>query len=113
MKVFAITLFSGLFIIWCCSTFLPFECLKFDWRSGTSIRTFEITDEWQQGDFITYRRIYPHQRCGGQMVFNGKSERAPYSEKDFFHTHICDLCGTTNQILNATWPQYKREWRAQ
>jgi hypothetical protein len=71
------------------------------------------TVEWQQGDFVTYRRIYPHQRCGGQMVFNGKSERAPYSEKDFFHTHVCDLCGTTNQILNATWPQYKREWRSQ
>jgi hypothetical protein len=71
------------------------------------------TDEWQQGDFVTYRRIYPHQRCGGQMVFNGKSERAPYSENDYFHTHVCDLCGTTNQILNATWPQYKREWRKQ
>jgi hypothetical protein len=71
------------------------------------------TDEWQQGEFITLRRIYPHQRCGGQMTYNGKSERAPYSETDFFNTHVCDLCGATNQILNATWPQYKREWRAQ
>jgi hypothetical protein len=70
-------------------------------------------DEWQQGDFVTYRRIYPHQRCGGQMVFNGKSERAPYSETDRFYDHVCDKCSTTNQILNATWPQYKREWRAQ
>lgn len=70
-------------------------------------------NEWQQGDFVTYRRIYPHQRCGGQMVFNGKSERAPYSETDRFYDHVCDKCSTTNQILNATWPQYKREWRAQ
>jgi hypothetical protein len=146
MKVFAITLFSGLFIIWCCSTFLPFQCLKF--RAENPIKHFDSTgnlsdlkvrdstgklvaikdidstgklidekptadDEWQQGDFVTYRRIYPHQRCGGQMVFNGKSERAPYSETDRFYDHVCDKCSTTNQILNATWPQYKREWRAQ
>jgi hypothetical protein len=73
----------------------------------------KATDEWQQGDFVTYRRIYPHQRCGGQMVFNGKSDRAPYSENDRFYDHVCDRCNVTNQILNATWPQYKREWRSQ
>jgi len=72
----------------------------------------KATDEWQQGEFITLRRIYPHQRCGGQMVFNGHSERAPYSESDRFYDHVCDKCGATNQILNATWPQYKREWRS-
>jgi len=70
------------------------------------------TGEWQRGEFVTLRRIYPHQRCGGQMVFNGQSVPAPYSEKERFYTHVCDQCGVTNQILNATWPQYKREWRS-
>jgi hypothetical protein len=70
------------------------------------------TNEWQQGDFITYRRIHPHQPCGGQLVFNGHSTRAPYSETDVFYDHVCDRCSTTNQILNATWPQFKREWRS-
>ena len=70
------------------------------------------SEEWQQGDLITYRRIYPHQRCGGQMVFNGKSTVAPYSETERFYDHVCDRCGATNQILNQTWPQFKREWRS-
>ena len=71
------------------------------------------TNEWEKGEFVTLRRVYPHQRCGGHLVFNGKATPAPYSEKEFFYTHVCDLCGATNQILNATWPQFKQEWRAQ
>lgn len=70
------------------------------------------TNEWEQGEFVTLRRVYPHQRCGGHLVFNGKATPAPYSEKEFFYTHVCDLCGATNQILNATWPQFKQEWRS-
>ena len=69
------------------------------------------TNEWEQGEFVTLRRVYPHQRCGGYFVFNGKATPAPYSEKEFFYTHVCDLCGATNQIFNATWPQFKQEWR--
>jgi len=73
----------------------------------------ETSDGWERGEFVQSRRIYPHQRCGGQMVFNGKSTPAPYSEKEYFYTHVCDRCSQTNHILNATWPQYKQEWRAQ
>jgi hypothetical protein len=68
-------------------------------------------NEWQKGEFVTLRRIYPHKLCSGQLVFNGQGKPAPYSEKEFFYTHVCDLCGATNQILNATWPQFKQEWR--
>ena len=71
------------------------------------------TNEWEQGEFVTFRKVYLHQRCGGQLVFNGQAKPAPYSEKEFFYTHVCDRCSETNQILNATWPQYKQEWRAQ
>jgi len=89
-----------------------FICSLFVSNSKKEAEIQPRTDEWQQGEFITLRRIYPHQRCGGQLVFNGQSERAPYSEKDTFYTHVCDHCSATNQILNQTWPQYKREWRS-
>ena len=72
----------------------------------------QATNEWEQGEFVTLRKVYPHQGCDGHLVFNGQAKPAPYSEKEFFYTHVCDLCGATNQILNATWPQYKQEWRA-
>jgi len=71
-----------------------------------------VSDLWERGEFITLRKAYPHGRCGGQMVFNGKATPAPYSEKEYFYTHVCDKCSETNQILNATWPQYKQEWRS-
>jgi hypothetical protein len=72
----------------------------------------EKSNEWEQGQFVTFKRIYPHQRCGGQLVFNGQSKPATYSEKESFYTHVCDKCSATNEILNATWPKYKQEWRA-
>ena len=84
---------------------LCIKCLKADAAKSQS------TNEWEQGEFVTLRRIYPHARCGGQLVFNGQATPAPYSEKEFFYNHVCDLCGVTNQILNATWPQFKQEWR--
>jgi hypothetical protein len=68
--------------------------------------------DWQEGEYVTYRRVYPHQRCGGHLVFNGQSTPAPYSDKECFYTHVCDKCSATNQILNTTWPQHKREWRS-
>jgi hypothetical protein len=106
-------LFIGLLIcmFFAFAFFLPVWLLER--REKNQVPSVTSTSDWQQGDFITYRRIYPHQSCGGQMIFNGKSAVAPYSETERFYDHVCDRCGTTNQILNATWPQYKREWRAQ
>lgn len=106
--LFSMLLFLAFFVM---AFLLPYHFLKC--RSEKHVASIESTDEWQQGDFITYRRIHPHQSCGGQLIFNGKSTVAPYSETERFYDHVCDRCGTTNQILNATWPQYKREWRAQ
>ena len=71
-----------------------------------------VSSLWERGEFVTLRKAYPHGRCGGQMVFNGKATPAPYSEKEYFYTHVCNKCSETNQILNATWPQYKQEWRS-
>jgi hypothetical protein len=73
-------------------------------------RPAPVLDGWIQGEFVTYRKTYDH-GCGGTLTFNGKTDRAPYSETDVFYTHVCDKCGTTNQMLNAHWPQFKREWR--
>lgn len=70
------------------------------------------TNEWEQGEFITFRKTLSHDGCIGQMVFNGQSKPAPYCETQRFYTHVCDKCSATNQILNATWPQYKQEWRS-
>lgn len=88
----------------------PCQCVKC--RAEKPTVSIQNTNEWQQGDFITFRRIYQHQPCGGQMVFKGHSKRAPFSETDMFYDHVCDRCSTTNQILNQTWPQFKREWRS-
>jgi hypothetical protein len=70
------------------------------------------TNEWEQGEFVTFRKSLAHAGCGGQMNFNGQAKPAPYSEREQFYTHVCSKCSTTNQILNATWPQYKQEWRS-
>jgi hypothetical protein len=67
--------------------------------------------EWQEGEFVTFRKTLPHE-CGGQLVFNGTSKPAPYTERGNFFNHVCDKCSATNSVLNATWPQYKQEWRS-
>jgi len=68
-------------------------------------------DGWTAGEWIMYRKQLSHGGCSGFLTFNGQSTPAPYSETERFYTHVCDKCGATNNILNATWPQYKREWR--
>lgn len=70
-----------------------------------------VANEWEQGEFVTFRKTLLHE-CGGQLVFNGRSKPAPYCESDNFCEHVCDKCSATNQVLNATWPKYKNEWRA-
>jgi len=67
--------------------------------------------DWREGEFVMYRKQLPHQSCSGFLVFNGQSTPAPYSETERFYTHVCDKCSATNNILNTTWPQVKREWR--
>lgn len=101
-----------MFFAICCLAipfFIPCQCLKC--RAEKPTVSSQSTNEWQQGDFITFRRIYPHPSCGGQMVFNGQSDRVPLSENAFMYTHVCDRCSVTNKMLNQTWPQFKREWR--
>jgi hypothetical protein len=68
-------------------------------------------DGWTVGEWITYRKQLPHGGCSGYLTFNGQSTAAPFSETERFYTHVCDKCSATNNILNATWPQFKREWR--
>jgi hypothetical protein len=68
-------------------------------------------DGWSAGEWITYRKQLPHGGCSGSLTFNGQSTAAPFSETERFYTHVCDTCNATNNILNATWPQFKREWR--
>lgn len=93
------------------------DAVKYQDRSGklselNGVGDEPRTDDWQRGEFVAFRMAYTHQQCGGHLVFNGQAKPAPYSEKEFFYTHVCDKCGATNQILNATWPQFKQEWRA-
>jgi len=110
MRSLMVIMLLSIVCLACPFFFLPCQCVKC--RQEKLEKVDPSVDEWKQGDFITLRRIYPHQRCGGQMIFNGHSERASYSEKDTFYDHVCDRCSTTNQILNQTWPQFKREWRS-
>jgi hypothetical protein len=66
---------------------------------------------WERGEYDTYRKTLKHE-CGGQFVFNGHAKPAPYCDGVNFCEHVCDKCNATNQVLNATWPQHKREWRS-
>jgi hypothetical protein len=68
-------------------------------------------DNWERGEYVTLRRSHMHEGCGGAWMFIGKSELAPLSDKDRFNTHVCDKCQATNVVLNAVWPEHKREWR--
>ena len=68
-------------------------------------------DGWQRGEYVTLRRSHYHAGCGGQWLYRGQVERAGMSDTDRFFLHTCDKCGATNKVLNAQWPEHKREWR--
>ena len=81
-------------------------------RESKKLQNHSTIDGWSAGEWIMYRKQLPHSGCSGFMAFNGQSTAAPYSERERFYTHVCDTCGATNNILNATWPQFKQEWRS-
>jgi hypothetical protein len=119
--VFVVLVFSFFSEYFICSGVTPSDpafyvvgcCKCFKCRAERHEKSLTLPDGWHSGDFVTYRKVYPHKLCfkDGNMVFNGRTDRAPYSETDVFYTHVCDKCGVTNQMLNAHWPQFKREWR--
>lgn len=78
----------------------------------SALKAVQEANEWEKGEFVTFRKSLPHAGCTGQMIFNGQAKPAPYSEREQFYVHVCDKCSATNQILNATWPKYKQEWRS-
>lgn len=80
-------------------------------KESKQLQKTSTLDGWSAGEWITYRKQLPHGGCSGSLTFNGQSTPAPFSETERFYTHVCDKCSATNSILNATWPQFKREWR--
>lgn len=139
MKKIGTCFFVILFMLFIASAILPYfkhytftrkeaivcKCICIDCRAKenakggvtsqglSALKVVQEVNEWEQGEFVTLRKSLPHAGCPGQLVFNGQAKPAPYSEREHFYTHVCDKCSATNQILNATWPQYKQEWRAQ
>jgi hypothetical protein len=81
-----------------------------DSNGGISSLKGRVSDGWERGEYVTLRKSLNH-GCGGQLIFNGRATPAPYSEGVNFCEHVCDKCGATNQVLNATWPKHKQEWR--
>ena len=68
-------------------------------------------DGWERGEYVVYRKHYRHEECGGNLVFNGRTDAAPLSANSRFYEHVCDTCSQTNRMLDQQWPKHKREWR--
>ena len=79
---------------------------------GLSIAHYRDESNWERGEYVTLRRAHYHEGCGGEWRYSGQSEVAPFSERDRFNLHTCSRCGETNKVLNAIWPEHRREWRS-
>lgn len=53
-------------------------------------------------------RIYPHQRCGGQLVYTGKSYTVLSEQGINSYVHKCTLCSNEVELINQTWPKSEK-----
>lgn len=72
----------------------------------------KVTEEVEA---VTYRTRLRHAGCPSNGFLNayGRPERiTAYGIDKNVWPHKCDGCGYTNTIYDASWPQFRREWRA-
>ena len=72
----------------------------------------KITEEV---DAVTYRTRLRHDGCVSNGCWNayGQPSRiTAYGIDKYVYPHRCDGCGSTNTIYDASWPQFRREWRS-
>ena len=66
-------------------------------------------------ELVTWRTQLPHEGCAsnGCWCLNGQPRKiTAYGIDKCVWPHRCDGCGATNEIYDAQWPRFRREWRA-
>ena len=65
-------------------------------------------------ELVTYRTRLFHSGCvsNGCWCLNGQPRKiTAYGIDKCVWPHRCDGCGQTNEIYDAQWPKFRREWR--
>lgn len=66
-------------------------------------------------ELVTYRTQLPHDGCpsnGCWQVCGQPRQIEAYGIDKAVWPHKCQGCSATNEIYDATWPKFEREWRA-
>jgi len=73
------------------------------------------TGRRERVELVTWRTELPHQGCpsNGAWVASGQPRKIEaYGIDKGVWPHRCSGCGATNEVYDATWPKFEREWRA-
>lgn len=65
-------------------------------------------------ELVTYRTQNPHSACpsNGFWQVSGQPRKIEaYGIDKAVWPHKCSGCSATNEIYDATWPRFEREWR--
>jgi len=69
----------------------------------------------EEVEAVMYRTRLFHPGCvsNGCWCLNGQPRKiTAYGIDKCVWPHRCDGCGQTNEIYDAQWPKFRREWRA-
>ena len=83
--------------------------------SGCSARRVAESTVTEEVEAVMYRTRLHHPGCVSNGFWNsyGHSRKiTAYGINKCVWPHRCDGCGATNEIYDARWPQFRREWRA-
>jgi len=73
------------------------------------------TGRRERVELITWRTELPHVSCpsnGAWQVSGQPRQITAYGIDKAVWPHRCAGCGATNEIYDATWPKFEREWRS-
>jgi hypothetical protein len=69
----------------------------------------------EEVEAVMYRTRLFHPGCAsnGCWCVSGQPRKiTAYGIDKYVWPHRCDGCGSTNEIYDAQWPKFRREWRA-
>jgi len=85
------------------------------WSVRDVIRFEPSTGQRERVELVTWRTQLPHDGCpsnGCWQVSGQPRQIEAYGIDKAVWPHKCQGCGATNEIYDATWPKFEREWRA-
>ena len=95
---------GALSLVWIAEPWLRFP--------GAESEDGKISEEVEA---VTYRTRLRHAGCVSNGFWNAYGRPAritAYGIDKYVWPHRCDGCGATNTVYDASWPQFRREWRA-